>query len=199
MPKDKQKEKSKKYYEILKSAGSVFAHLGFHKATISQIAKEADVADGTIYLYFKNKNDILYQYINYKTETVFKKMNDAVSKGKSAEDKLRNLIRCHLDQFQQNENMAVIFQSETRYRRDLESTLKDISKMYLELLSDIIEQGQIEGVMRQDLFVGLAKRFVLGAVEGVINTWVTAEGKYDLVSMSDPLVDLFLNGLKGLK
>jgi TetR/AcrR family fatty acid metabolism transcriptional regulator len=194
-----QKDKTKKYYDILKSAGAVFASLGFHKATIAQIAKEADVADGTIYLYFKNKNDILYQFMNYKTQTVFKKMHDAVGKADNAEDKLRNLIKCHLDEFQRDENMAVIFQSEIRYRRDLEPQIKDISKMYLELLSDIIEQGQIEGKMRQDLFVGLAKRFVLGAVEGVINTWVAADGKYDLVSMSDPLVDLFLNGLKGLR
>ncbi len=194
-----QKDKSKKYYEILKSAGAIFASLGFHKATISQIATEADIADGTIYLYFKNKNDILYQFISFKTEAVFQKMRDAVAEADSAEDKLRNLIKCHLDQFQRDENMAVIFQSETRYLRDIEPQIKDISKMYLELLSDIIEQGQIEGQMRQDLFVGLAKRFVLGAVEGVINTWVAAEGKYDLVSMADPLVDLFLNGLKGLK
>ena len=194
-----QKDKSKKYYEILTSAGAVFADLGFHKATISQIAKEADIADGTIYLYFKNKNDILYQLIRFKTEAVFKKMHDAVSEADNAEDKLRSLIKCHLDQFQRDENMAVIFQSETRYRRDIEPQMKDISKMYYELLSDIIEQGQIEGKMRQDLFVGLAKRFVLGAVEGVINTWVAAEGKYDLVSMSDPLVDLFLNGLRGPK
>lgn len=193
------KDKSKKYYDILKSAGAVFASLGFHKATISLIAKEADVADGTIYLYFKNKNDILYQFINFKTEAVFRKMHDAVSQAETAEEKLRNLIKCHLDQFQRDENMAVIMQSETRYRRDVVPQIKDISKMYLELLSDIIEQGQIGGEMRQDLFVGLAKRFVLGAVEGVINTWVAAEGKYDLVSMADPLVDLFLNGLKGPK
>ncbi len=194
-----QKDKSKKYYDILKGAGAVFANLGFHKATISQIAHEADIADGTIYLYFKNKNDILYQFISFKTEAVFQKMHDAVAKADNAEDKLRNLIKCHLDQFQKDEHMAVIFQSETRYRRDIEPQMKDISKMYLELLSDIIEQGQIEGEMRQDLFVGLAKRFVLGAVEGVINTWVAAEGKYDLVSMADPLVDLFLNGLTGVK
>jgi TetR/AcrR family transcriptional regulator, fatty acid metabolism regulator protein len=194
-----QKNKSKKYSEILKSAGAVFANLGFHKATISQIAKEADIADGTIYLYFKNKNDILYQFISYKTEAVFKKMRDAVAEADNAEDKLRNLIKCHLDQFQRDENMAVIMQSETRYRRDIEPQIKDISKMYLELLSEIFEQGQIEGEMRQDLFVGLAKRFVLGAVEGVINTWVAADGKYDLVAMADPLVDLFLNGLRGPK
>ncbi|MCK5098982.1 MAG: helix-turn-helix transcriptional regulator, partial [Desulfobacteraceae bacterium] len=91
-----QKDKSKKYYEILKSAGAVFASLGFHKATISRIATEADIADGTIYLYFKNKNDILYQFISFKTEAVFQKMHDAVAEADNAEDKLRNLIKCHL-------------------------------------------------------------------------------------------------------
>ncbi|MCM2285507.1 MAG: TetR family transcriptional regulator [Desulfobacula sp.] len=192
-----QKNKSEKYQIILDSAGAVFAEYGFYKATISLIAAKAGVADGTLYLYFKNKDDILYQYISYKTEIVFEKMRAAVEKGKNAEEKLRLLIRCHLEEFQNDKHMAVIFQSEARYLRDIQSQIKDISKMYLDLLSDIIEQGQIEGAMRQDLFVGLVKRFILGAVEGVISTWVTAEGRYDLVSMADPLVDLYLTGVKG--
>ena len=192
-----QKNKSEKYQTILYSAGAIFAEHGFHKATISQIAAKAGVADGTLYLYFKNKDDILYQYISYKTEVVFEKMRAAVDKGKNAEEKLRMLIRCHLEEFQNDKNMAVIFQSEARYLRDIQSQIKDISKMYLDLLSDIIEQGQIEGAMRQDLFVGLVKRFILGAVEGVISTWVSAESRYDLVSMADPLVDLYLTGVKG--
>ncbi len=191
------KNRSEKYHKILQSAGAVFADLGFHKATISQIAAQAGVADGTLYLYFKNKDDILYQFISFKTEQVFKKMHVAVEDGKTAEEKLRFLIRCHLEEFQNDKNMAIIFQSEARYFRDLESKIKDISKMYLDLLSEIIEQGQIEGSMRQDLFVGLVKRFILGAVEGVISTWVTADGRYDLVSMADPLVDLYLTGLRG--
>ena len=124
-------------------------------------------------------------------------MHSAVKKGKTAEEKLRYLIRCHLAEFQNDKNMAIIFQSEVRYLRDIESQIKDISKMYLDLLSDIIELGQIEGSMRQDLFVGLVKRFILGAVEGVINTWVSAGGRYDLVSMADPLVELYLAGVQG--
>ena len=192
-----QKNKSEKYHNILNSAGAVFAEYGFYKATISQIASRAGVADGTLYLYFKNKDDILYQFINFKTDVVFKKMHKAVEKGRNAEEKLRRLIRCHLSEFQNDKNMAVIFQSEVRYLRDIESQIKDISKMYLDLLSDIIEQGQIEGSMRQDLFVGLVKRFILGAVEGVISTWVSADGRYDLVAMADPLVDLYLTGVRG--
>ncbi|MFH2058805.1 MAG: TetR/AcrR family transcriptional regulator [Pseudomonadota bacterium] len=192
-----EKNRSEKYHAILNSAGEVFAEFGFHKATISQIAAQAGVADGTLYLYFKNKDDILYQFISVKIEQVFKKMHLAVEKGKTAEEKLRYLIYCHLEEFQNDKNMAIIFQSEVRYLRDIESQIKDISKMYLDLLSEIIEQGQVEGSMRQDLFVGLVKRFILGAVEGVINTWVSADGRYDLVSMADPLVDLYLTGLRG--
>jgi len=192
-----QKNKSEKYNKILNSAGAIFAEYGFHKATISQIATQAGVADGTLYLYFKNKDDILYQFISFKTNVVFKEMNAAVKKGRNAEEKLRYLIRCHLTEFQNDRNMAIIFQSEVRYLREIESQIKDISKMYLDLLSDIIERGQIEGSMRQDLFIGLVKRFILGAVEGVISTWVSADGRYDLVSMADPLVDLYLTGIKG--
>lgn len=192
-----QKNNSEKYNKILNSAGAVFAEHGFYKATISQIAAQAGVADGTLYLYFKNKDDILYQFISFKTDAVFQKMHKAVKKGLTAEEKLRCLIRCHLAEFQNDKNMAIIFQSEVRYLRDIEPQIKDISKMYLDLLSDIIEQGQIEGSMRQDLFIGLVKRFILGAVEGVISTWVSAHGRYDLVSMADPLVDLYMTGVKG--
>ena len=74
--------------------------------------------------------------------------------------------------------------------------IKDISKTYFDLLSDIIEQGQIEGSIRQELFVGLVKRFILGAVEGVISTWVNAYCRYDLGSMADPLVDLYMAGVR---
>ena len=190
------KGKSEKYSAILTGAGAVFARLGFYKATISQIAQEAGVADGTIYLYFKNKDDILYQYIQYKTASFFDAMRGAVDAADGAEAKLRNLIRCHLREFQNDKDMAVIFQSEVRYRRDIAVQVKDISKLYLDFLTEIIELGQMEGHLRQELFIGLVKRFVMGAVEGIINTWVAGEGKYDLTSMADPLVDLFMGGIK---
>lgn len=190
------KIRTDKYHSIITAAGAVFAKLGFYKSTIAQIAAEAGVADGTIYLYFKNKEDILYQFLSYKTDIVFKKMHQAVNKTGNAEIKLRNLIRSHLKEFQDDRDMAVVFQSEVRYLRDIEPQIKNISKMYLHLLTEIIEQGQIEGTIRQDLFMGLVKRYILGAVEGVINTWVTSGGKYDLVSMADPLVDLYLRGIK---
>jgi TetR/AcrR family fatty acid metabolism transcriptional regulator len=62
-------------------------------------------------------------------------------------------------------------------------------------VSEIVETGQQEDSIRKDLYVGLVKRFILGAVDEVINTWLHSKKNYDLVSMADPLVDLFVRGI----
>jgi TetR/AcrR family fatty acid metabolism transcriptional regulator len=190
------KTKNDKYQRILEAAVSVFAQSGFHESTISQIAKAAGVADGTIYLYFKNKDDILVHFFNYKTRQVFARFREEVDNARKAVDKLRNLIRRHLEEFQKDRYMAVLYQAEThRINRLAEDQIHEMHKMYLDLIAEIVEQGQVEGAIRRDLYVGLVKRYIIGGVDEVINTWLHSEGKYDLTSMADPLVDLFIRGI----
>jgi TetR/AcrR family fatty acid metabolism transcriptional regulator len=154
------------------------------------------VADGTIYLYFQNKNDILVQFFSYKTRQVFSSFRKEVDKADNTVGKLRNLIRRHLEEFQSDMNMAIVYQAETHQSiRLFEEQIKEMSKMYLDIILEIVEQGQEEGVIRKDLYLGLVKRFILGAVDEVINTWLHSDGKYDLVSMADPLVELFMRGI----
>lgn len=185
-----------KYHRILEAAIKVFARRGFYQATISQIAKEAGVADGTIYLYFKNKDDILIQFFNFKTKQVFDQFRAAVEKADNAEQKLRNLIHHHLEAFQGDRNMALVYQAVTRqHNRLVKNEIREMSKMYLDIVSEIIEQGQEEGAMRKDLYMSLVKRFILGSVDEVINTWLLAGSKYDLISMADPLIDLLIRGI----
>jgi TetR/AcrR family fatty acid metabolism transcriptional regulator len=188
--------KNNKYHLILKAAVKVFARQGFHQSTVAQIAKEAGVADGTIYLYFKNKDDILVQFFSYRTKQVFEHFRSEVKKAENSSDKLRNLIRRHLTEFQQDRDMAVLYQVGThQIDRLAEDQIREMSKMYQDLISEIVEVGQQEGRIRRDLYVGLVKRFILGAVDEVINTWLHSEKDYDLVTMADPLVDLFMRGI----
>lgn len=190
------KAKNDKYHRILEAAVTVFAKSGFHESTISQIARAAGVADGTIYLYFKNKDDILVHFFNYKTRQVFARFREEVDQAQTAIDKLRNLIRRHLDEFQKDRFMAVLYQAEThRINRLAEEQIREMHKMYLDLIAEIVEQGQVEGAIRRDLYVGLVKRYIIGGVDEVINTWLHSDGKYDLTSMADPLVDLFIRGI----
>lgn len=189
-------EKNDKYHRILEAAVRIFAKQGFHQSTVAQIAKEAGVADGTIYLYFKNKDDILVQFFSYRTKQVFEQFQAEVDRASNSLDKLRNLIRRHLEEFQRDRDGAIVYQVEThQYNRLAEAQIKEMSKMYLDLVADIVEQGQQSGTIRKDLYVGLVKRFIIGAVDEVINTWVHADENYDLASMADPLVELFIKGI----
>ena len=185
-----------KYQRILEAAVKVFAELGFYQSTISQIAREAGVADGTIYLYFKNKDDILVQFFSYKAKQVFDLFREEVSKADNAVEKLRNLVRRHLEEFQRDKNKAIVYQAETHQNsRSAEPQIREMSKMYLDIVSEIVEQGQADGSMRKDLYLSLVKRFIVGAVDETINNWLHSGGKYDLVSMADPLIDLFIRGI----
>ena len=190
------KEKNNKYHLILEAAVKVFARQGFYQSTVAQIAREAGVADGTIYLYFKNKDDILVQFFSYRTKQVFERFRAEVNKSDNSLDKLRNLIRRHLTEFQRDRDMAVVYQVETHQNSRLaEDQIREMSQMYQDLVSEIVETGQQEDSIRKDLYVGLVKRFILGAVDEVINTWLHSDKNYDLVSMADPLVDLFVRGI----
>ncbi len=190
---------SKKYHNILEAAISVFAEQGFFNSTISRIAGRAGVADGTIYLYFKNKNDILLHFFNHKTRQIFDTFRTEVEKADDAESKLHNLISAHLREFQKDRNMAVVFQAEARQIRYFEVYIKDITNMYFDLVGEIVTQGQTEGIFRPDLDGSLVKRFILGAVDEVINTWLHASEPDDLASKPSGLVELFIYGIGGKK
>ena len=189
-------EKNHKYHQILEAAVKVFARQGFHQSTVAQIAKEAGVADGTIYLYFKNKDDILVQFFSFRAKQVFESFREEVDQAQNSLDKLRNLIHRHLAEFQRDRDGAIVYQVETHQNSRLaEAQIKEMSQMYRDIISEIVEQGQQEGTIRKDLYVGLVKRFIIGAVDEVINTWLHSDGEYDLVSMASPLVDLFVRGI----
>ena len=189
-------KKSEKYQRILEAAIKVFARQGFYSSTISQVAKEAGVADGTIYLYFKNKNDILDHFFSFKTAQIFAKFKDEVSQADNALDKLRKLIFMHLREFELNRELAVVYQVETKVKRRLsDQKIKELSDMYFNLVSSIITQGQNEGVIRKNLPIALVKQVIIGAIDEVITTWVYSSGKYTPSSMASSLVDIFIHGI----
>jgi TetR/AcrR family fatty acid metabolism transcriptional regulator len=188
--------KSSKSDRILEAAVKVFARKGYTAATVAEVAREAGVADGTIYLYFKNKDDILVHFFRFKAQQVFDRFRAAVAAGADANAKLRNLVRAHLSEFQKDPDMALLYMVETHQaRRAAEEQIRTMSKTYQDILSEILEQGQQEKLIRRDLYVGLVRRFIVGAVEETIGAWLHSGCDYDLVSMADPLVELFVRGI----
>ena len=191
-----QTKKREKYEQILEAAIRVFARQGYYNSTISQVAREAGVGDGTIYLYFKNKDDILDNFFSYKTTQIFSQFKDEVDCCRNALDKLSQLVACHLKEFEQNRDLAVVYEVETRMRRHLsDEKIKEMSRMYYDLVAEIVDQGQAEGTIRQNIPIHLVKQYLIGAVDEVITTWLYSSREYRLIAMAEPLVDLITNGI----
>lgn len=135
-------------------------------------------------------------FFDYKAKQVFDYFREEVDFGKTALEKLKNLIRRHLDEFQKDRNMAVLYQAEThKYYRISDARIREISKHYKDILTEVVELGQEEGTIRKDLYLGLVKRIIIGSVNEVICTWLHSETQYNLTTMADPLVDLIIGGI----
>ena len=92
--------------------------------------------------------------------------------------------------------MAIVYHVEThQISRLAEEQIREMGKMYHDIISDIVEEGQQEGLIRRDLYLSLVKRLILGAVDETIGAWLHSGRSYDLISMADPLVELFVTGI----
>lgn len=185
-----------KHLRILDAAIRVFARKGFFQSKVTEIAQEAGVADGTIYLYFKNKDDILVSIFEVKMQEIITRFREAILDLEDPISRLKCLIRMHLAEFQDNPDLAAVFQVELRQSsRFMREYQKDELKQYLDIIGETVEQGQRHGSLRKDLHLGLVKGLIFGTLDEIVSTWVLAGKPYDLGALADPVVDLLLRGI----
>lgn len=188
---------SDKYQRILDAAVSVIAEKGFHVARISDIADRAGVADGTIYLYFKNKDEILMAAINSAFDAFVKDARAQLATISSPSLKLRHLIEMHLCRLGENRNLAVVFQMELRQSaRFLEAFSHQHMVEYFGIVRDAIREGQRQKIFREDLDEKIAARCLFGAVDEMVTSWVLAEREYPLVEVAEKVANIILLGLE---
>ena len=181
---------------ILVAATQVFARHGFFGAQVADIAREAGVAAGTVYLYFRSKDDLLI--------SIFEKtMTSAIAEGRQAlaaisdpEARLRRIARLHLARLGADRDLAVVFQVElrqtTKFMARFSATgLRD----YLGLIRDVVTDGQKQGRFRSRTSPTLVAKMLFGALDEMATNWVLSERKYDLASDADAVIDVFVTGL----
>lgn len=190
------KSKEAKRSRILHAAISVFARKGFFHAKISEIAQEAGVADGTIYLYFKNKDHLLISIFEEEMEKIIARFREAIEETPSPVEKLRTFIRLHARQAVDNPELAHVLQVELRQSSTFMSDYRPVKfREFLEILEGIIRDGQADGVFRGDAHPRTIKRAVFGALDELALHWILRGRRYDLMQSSRELGDLFLNGI----
>ncbi|MCG1022129.1 TetR/AcrR family transcriptional regulator [Sutcliffiella horikoshii] len=189
------KQQKPKYKQIIDAAVIVIAENGYHHAQVSKIAKQAGVADGTIYLYFKNKEDILISLFQEKMGLFVEKIRQEIAGKSTSTEKLLTLIEKHFSMLAADHHLAIVTQLELR-QSNLELRLKinEVLKGYLHVVDEILLAGTKNGELRADLDVRLARQMVFGTIDETVTTWVMNDQKYDLASIAPRVHELLIKG-----
>ena len=187
-----------KHNNIIISATKVFAKKGFFNARISDIAKEAKVADGTIYLYFNNKFEILISVLEEEIGKIIEQIEKAIEQETDPEKMLNIFIEKHLSAMKQNKNLAEVIHIELRQSDRLVKEYRNTSfKQYIDMISKIIKKGQELGIYRTDILPDIAKRAFFGALDEVSRIWTTPGNvQYSVEQTSEQIIALFLTGMR---
>ncbi|WP_039074693.1 MULTISPECIES: fatty acid metabolism transcriptional regulator FadR [Bacillus] len=190
------KQKRPKYMQIIDAAVEVIAENGYHQSQVSKIAKQAGVADGTIYLYFKNKEDILISLFKEKMGQFIERMEEGIKEKRTAKEKLALVISKHFTLLADDHNLAIVTQLELRQSNlELRQKINEILKGYLNILDGILTEGIQSGELKKGLDVRLARQMIFGTIDETVTTWVMNDQKYDLAALSDSVLELLVSGI----
>lgn len=186
-----------KYELILRGATKVFAEHGFFNAQVADVAREAGVASGTVYLYFRSKDDLLM--------SIFERtMREAIAEGRAAiaavddpVERLRRIARLHLGRMGRDRDLAVVFQVELRQStKFMEQFSSTALREYLGIIRDAIADGQVRGLFRSGLSATVGAKVFFGALDEMATNWILSRRRYSLAADADAVVDIFLNGVR---
>ena len=181
---------------ILKAATSVFAEKGYFNSKVADIARAAGVADGTVYLYFKNKDDVLHSLFDRAMEEFIADGRRELELLSKPEDKLRRIAELHLERLGADREMAIVFQVELRgsIKFMQEFSASGFSE-YLDIIRKTIEEGQKSGVFRNDLKSVVCAKIFYGALDEMVTNWIISNKSYQLAPMANEVLKIFFGGV----
>lgn len=182
---------------ILRAAIAVFARKGFFNSKVADIAGEAGVADGTVYLYFKGKDDILHSIFDRAMAEFIAEGRHKIDKIDAPDAKLARIAELHLDRLGSDRDLAVVFQVELRGSTKFMQEFSAAGfREYLDIICATIAEGQRRRVFRSDVKPIVAAKIFYGAIDEMVTNWVLSERHYPLTPMAGEVVKLLFDGMR---
>jgi TetR/AcrR family fatty acid metabolism transcriptional regulator len=185
-----------KPHAIIDAAIRVFARNGYYNSRVSDIAREAGIASGTIYLYFRTKDEILVTLFREKMAEWVAHVRREVARESDAIAKIRRLVALHFQVLEGNPDLAEVVQVELRQGQKFfrGASAHEVSA-YFELISSILEEGVAAGQIRHDLPVPVATKMLFGAMDQLATSWVLGKRRYRLTEAAGSVAGIFLQGV----
>ena len=182
--------------QIIEAAIRVFARSGYYNSRVSDIAREAGIAAGTIYLYFKTKDEILVTLFREKMAEWVAFVHSEIAAERNAIAKLERLVALHFRVLEENPELAEVVQVELRQGHKFfrGASAHEISA-YFELIGSVLEEGIAAGLIRRDVPVKVATKMLFGAMDQVATSWVLGKRGYRLTDSAEAVAAIFLKGV----
>ncbi|MBA2646833.1 MAG: TetR/AcrR family transcriptional regulator [Pyrinomonadaceae bacterium] len=181
---------------ILRAATRVFARNGYFNSKVADVARVAGVADGTVYLYFKSKEEILHSIFDRNTSEAIVEGRRQLDEIADPREKLRRIAALHLERLGADRDLAVVFQVELRgSTKFMEEFSAAGLAEYLQLIREAFEEGQRAGVFRAELNAKVVAKVLFGALDEMATNWILSKRRYKLAPMAEQVLDIFLNGV----
>ena len=182
---------------ILEAATTAFSKSGYSRTRIQEIARLAGVGDGTIYQYFKNKQEILFTLPMEHTKNLISIHGKPFRDIKDSEFRLIVLTNDYLNFCEVHRDYASIVLMELRYNREFyKAEAYNLFRDFARIFYDIIKDGVARGHFREDVDPYIAVKCIHGVVDHSILSWIMFHEPERLASLSEPICDLILFGLK---
>jgi len=182
---------------ILRAAIDIFAERGYFNAQVADVARAAGVAAGTVYLYFRSKDDLLVSIFERSMRDGLAGSRAAIADLPDPPERLRRLARGHLARLGSDRNLAIVFQVELRQStKFMERFSSTLLRDYLGLIREAIADGQRDGLFRTDINPTSAAKMMFGALDEMATNWILSRRRYSLEADADAVVDLFINGAR---
>jgi TetR/AcrR family fatty acid metabolism transcriptional regulator len=186
---------SEKYQRILDAAVEVIAENGYFNSPISAIAARAGVADGTVYLYFKSKDDVLRTAIDASFNRFHQQVQQRFETLHDPREQLLYIAEVHLGTSTANRSMAILMQTEVRQSAKFIAEFSHHHLVrYIHIVREIIRRGQAEGVFRKDISDGIVAHCMFGAIDELLSSAIFTGRVYDANSTAAQVLDVLLNG-----
>lgn len=185
-----------KYQLILDAAIEAFAISGYYACQVSKIARLAGVADGTIYLYFKSKQDILIKLFQERMGDFTRDIRNQINACDSTRERLQAIIRTHFSYMEQNRSLAIVTQVELRQSDpDIRSAISGPLKEYFKLIEEVVARG-IESGEVPALDTRAARQLIFGALDEAVSDWVMARTPRSLMAGAGAMLYLLEGALR---
>jgi len=182
--------------QILTAARAVFAERGYGASAVAEIAARAGVVEGTVYSYFDSKRALLIAVMKTFYEDLISGTESGLRSVRGTENRLRFIIRRHLDTFASDRGLCRVILREARPDVALyDEAILELNRRYTGLAREVVEQGIAEGALRPDLVPSVIRDLIYGGIEHAVWRFTFSDKELDTAALEDQLADALLAGI----